>query len=109
MISVSQIPEQLLGIHPGTATRIHTSSTRCSAMAVERPARRAGSQRGKSIVPLIVVREVFCAQCCHETCRREISKRWTASHIHLERATVRLSRTEYPICDDTSPAAGAMQ
>lgn len=52
------------------------------------------------------VLEIFCAQCC---LRREISKRRTASHIHLERATVRLSRTEYPICDDTSPAAGAMQ
>lgn len=61
MFSVSQIPEQLLGIHPGTATRIHTSSTRCAAMAVERPARRAGSQRGKSIVPLIVQCSRFSA------------------------------------------------
>lgn len=77
-----------------TWTRIPTSSTRCSAMAVERAPGSAGwaAKRKIHCSARSLVRESFCAQCCHD--RRGLSKRGTESYIHLERATVRLSRTE---------------
>lgn len=96
MFSVSQIPAQLLGIHPGTASYMDThtyviDTLLCHGGGAPGSAGWA-AKRKIHCSARSLVRGSFCTQCCHD--RRGLSKRGTESYIHLERATVRLSRTE---------------